>query len=298
MGNFKSGNYMSENLCKNCASTHVYPYADLMPKIFGNRNYRVLLCRDCGVGTTVPQPTVSIDHYVDSNRLEIISDVMRTSIRSDLLRIKKEYQRIFGRAHRSLLDVGCGNGLFLQIAKELGFGTHGIEPSTAMCNRVKEKGVTVTQCGIADYENYHQYDLVVLSSVIEHLPNPRGELQFLADKIGPNTVLCFQQAVFDGLIPKLLRAMWYGWSPQEHYWHFSSASFEKFIEQHQLRVVNKSRANLYYQFVPMRSIRHWKSFLFSNLQKMLSLLAALLRLGDSVTFYVVRDFVAGSPDVK
>lgn len=157
-----------------------------------------------------------------------------------------------------------------------------------MCKRAIEKGVSVIQCGINDYENYHLHDLVVLNSVIEHLPDPHKELQLLADRIGPNTVVCFQQAVFDGLIPRLLRTMWYGWAPEEHYWHFSSASFEKFIEQHQLKVVKKSRVNLYYQTVSLRSIRNWKSFLFSNSQYFLSRLASLLRLGDSVTFYVVR----------
>lgn len=286
---------MNDFLCKNCLSPRVAPYATLLPRIFGNK-YSILLCKECGVGATVPEPTASIEHYIDSDRPEIISEAVKSSMREEVLRMTTEYQKIFGRSARSLLDLGCGNGLFLQVASELGLQTHGIEPSTAMCKRAAEKGVSVTQCGIDGYEDYHQYDLVVLNSVIEHLPNPQKELQFLASRIGANTVLCCQQAVFDGLIPRLLRSIWYGWAPEEHYWHFTSSSFERFVEQHQLKVVQKSRVNLYYQWIPISMIRHWKSFLLSNSQKLLSVIASLLGRGDSVTFYVMSG--AHSPNQK
>jgi hypothetical protein len=103
---------MNEFLCKNCSSPYVYPYSYLLPKIFGNKKYQVLLCKNCGVGVTVPEPTALIDHYIDSDRPEIISDVVRASIRKDVHRMMAEYQRIFDRSPRSLLDVGCGNGIF------------------------------------------------------------------------------------------------------------------------------------------------------------------------------------------
>jgi SAM-dependent methyltransferase len=280
---------MNNSSCKNCSSHHICLYTDLLPKIFGNKQYRILLCKDCGVGVTAPEPTASIYHYIDSDRPEIISDTVKSSIRSDVLRMKAEYYKIFGKEPQSLLDIGCGNGLFLQVAKELGLKTHGIEPSTLMCKRAVEKGVSVTQCGIAGYENYNKFDLIVLNSVIEHLPNPQKDLKFLANRIGKDTVLCCQQAVYDGFVPRLLKSIWYGWSPEEHYWHFSSLSFERFIMQQQLKVVQKSRVNLYYQWVPLLKIRHWKSFLLSNFQKFLSVLAIMLRQGDSVTFYVMSN---------
>lgn len=200
----------------------------------------------------------------------------------------EEYKRIRGVFPESLLDVGCGNGLCLQAAKELGLLTHGIEPSSAMCKRAREKGVEVTQCELDNYTEYDRFDLVVLNSVIEHLPEPKYVFQILSERIGGSAVLCFQQAVFDGLLPKLLKSTWYGWAPAEHYWHFSAKSFEAFISQHGLKVIRKSRSNLYYQAISLGDLRYWKSFLFSNGQKGLSLVATLLNRGDSVNFYAIK----------
>jgi SAM-dependent methyltransferase len=275
-------------LCKSCLSNQVYSYIDLSPRIFGGKEYRVLVCQECGVGVTVPEPTASIHHYVDSDRPEIIRVDVKRSIAHEINRMKAEYQKIFGVSPRRILDVGCGNGLFLLVAKELGFETHGVEPSYEMCKRVIAKGVTVTQCAIDEYENYYQHDLIVLNSVIEHLSDPRKEIEFIAERLGPKTVVCFQQAVYDGLIPRLLKSTWYGWSPEEHYWHFSISSFEGFINKYPLKILRRTRTNLYYQVAPLKSIRHWKSFLFSNFQKMLSLVASIVHQGDSVTFYAVR----------
>jgi len=279
---------MDKSQCKNCGSSNSHHYAQLMPKIFGNIAYNITLCESCGVGSTTPEPDVTIDHYIDSDRPEIINASVKKMMKKEIVGMMSEYRKMNGEYPKSLLDVGCGNGLFLLVAKELGLITLGIEPSTTMCRRAEEKGVQVIQCGLEEYTKYDHFDLVVLNSVIEHLPAPKKILELLADRIGDKTVLCFQQAVFDGLIPKALKSTWYGWAPAEHYWHFSEKSFRNFIEGYKLRVVKAARSNLYYQTVSVKNIKHWKSFAFGNFQKLLSLVAVLVRRGDSITFYVIK----------
>lgn len=274
--------------CKNCSSPSLYLYANLTPKIFGGNSYQIALCRTCGVGATIPVPCSSIAHYIESDRPEIISKLIKRLMKDEILRMMKEYRRLFGRMPRSILDVGCGNGLFLMVAQELGLQAHGIEPSTAMSEAARAKGTMVMQSSIQDFTGYEQYDLVTLNSVTEHLSSPKEAIQLLAERVRDKTLICFQQAVFDGLIPRILKTVWYGWSPEEHYWHFSESSFQKLIQKNGLIVAKASRTNLYYQWVPLEKIWHWKSFLFSNTQKLLSLVAYLLQQGDSITFYATK----------
>uniref|UniRef100_UPI004048BCC0 class I SAM-dependent methyltransferase n=1 Tax=Polynucleobacter sp. TaxID=2029855 RepID=UPI004048BCC0 len=279
---------MEKALCKNCGQSNVYLYVKLMPKIFGNKAYSITLCESCGVGGTAPEPDATLDHYIDSDRPEIINVSVKKMMKREIAGMMNEYQKINGEYPKSLLDVGCGNGLFLLVASEMGLTTLGIEPSTSMCSNAAKKGVQVISCGLEEYTRYDQFDLVVLNSVIEHLPEPRKVMKLLADRIGDKTMLCLQQAVFDGLIPRALKSTWYGWAPAEHYWHFSEKSFKNFTETFQLRVVKARRSNLYYQTVSIKNIRHWKSFVFGNFQKLLSLVGSLIQRGDSITFYVIK----------
>jgi SAM-dependent methyltransferase len=276
-------------ICKNCSSSNVDSYAKLLPKIFANKYYEINLCKNCGVGETNPEPAAMIEHYIDSDRPEIINISIKKMMKKEIINMMKHYRKLHGEYPKSLLDVGCGNGLFLLIASELGLLTLGLEPSSAMCLTANKKGIKVIQCGLEEYNKYDQFDLVVMNSVIEHLPEPKKVVEFLGDRIGDKTMLCLQQAVFDGLIPKLMKSTWYGWAPSEHYWHFSEKSFKNFIESHKLRVVESVRSNLYYQIVPLNKIKYWKSFVFGNFQKFLSLIALLINRGDSVTFYVVKN---------
>ncbi len=100
----------------------------------------------------MPEPTALINHYVDSDRPEIISPDVKCLAAQEIDTIKAGYQKMFGAFPRRILDVGCGKGLFLLVARDLGFETHGVEPSSTMCERVISKGLTVTQCAIDEYE--------------------------------------------------------------------------------------------------------------------------------------------------
>ena len=64
---------MEKALCKNCGQSNVHLYVKLMPKIFNNKAYSVTLCERCGVGGTSPEPDATLDHYIDSDRPEIIN---------------------------------------------------------------------------------------------------------------------------------------------------------------------------------------------------------------------------------
>ena len=231
---------MEKILCLNCGSSNVHPYVNLMPKIFGNKAYSTMLCESCGVGETFPKPDATLGHYIGSERPEIINLNVKNMMRKEIVSMMNEFRKINGEYPKSLLDVGCGNELFLLVASELGLTTLGIEPSTSMCSNAEKKGVQVISCGLEEYTRYDQFDLVVLNSVIEHLPEPRKVMKLFADRIGDKTMLCLQQAVFDGLIPRALKSTWYGWAPAAHYWHFSEKSFKNFTEIFKLRVVKSA----------------------------------------------------------
>lgn len=77
-----------------------------------------------------------------------------------------------------LLDIGCGNGRLLHLAKQAGWQVKGIELSTETADRVGQVlGVPVVAANFLEMspapEDAGSYDLVCLRHVLEHLPDSR-----------------------------------------------------------------------------------------------------------------------------
>ncbi len=79
---------------------------------------------------------------------------------------------------RRLLDVGCGNGAFLSLARQLGWDGYGIDSDTT-ATAVASKHGQMLGSRIQDIEDSYSgfFDAVTLSHVIEHVHEPLGVLR-------------------------------------------------------------------------------------------------------------------------
>lgn len=85
------------------------------------------------------------------------------------------------RKLRTVLDVGCGDGAFLDLAREAGMGTAGIELNRKAAEACQSKGHHVSMIPLAELAKDSRgprYDLVTLFQVLEHVPDP---VSFLRD---------------------------------------------------------------------------------------------------------------------
>jgi 2-polyprenyl-3-methyl-5-hydroxy-6-metoxy-1,4-benzoquinol methylase len=78
----------------------------------------------------------------------------------------------------SLLDVGCGNGYFMERMRSLGWSVTGVDPDPSAVSYTASRGLAVFQGGVADVPDEARFDVIVLSHVIEHVPDP---IQLLRD---------------------------------------------------------------------------------------------------------------------
>jgi len=86
--------------------------------------------------------------------------------------LKKHNYLSFGK---TLLDVGCGSGFYMNYAKTLGFACHGIEFSTDFAKLLRSK----TGQDIYSFEEFKtlfpegkQFDIIHLGHVLEHSTEP------------------------------------------------------------------------------------------------------------------------------
>lgn len=73
-----------------------------------------------------------------------------------------------------IMDIGCGNGCLLWLARQAGGEVRGMELSEAAARAIRDdQGIDVLVADFLDYDNPdgERYDVVVLRHVLEHLPD-------------------------------------------------------------------------------------------------------------------------------
>ena len=76
-------------------------------------------------------------------------------------------------ARGKVLEIGCGDGVFLQILKNAGIDGVGLEFNELALNKCLSKGLDVRKDSIENFacKNLEQFDAVVLFQVLEHVSN-------------------------------------------------------------------------------------------------------------------------------
>lgn len=129
-------------------------------------------------------------------------------------------------ARGSLLDIGCGTGTFLHLARRAGFASHGLEISHQAAQMAREYyQLDVRQGGIgSDVWKSCSFDAITLFHVLEHLVDPAEALRFAASLLRPNGVLIVQVPNVDSYQCRVFGSRWYGLDVPRHIINFNPES--------------------------------------------------------------------------
>jgi len=121
-----------------------------------------------------------------------------------------------GRGRR-LLDFGCGNGLFLDIAHERGFECHGVDlaEDAVEAARRKPSGADVHLGSPMDIPAIAAggFDVITMWSVLAHLPRPLDDVTMLRGLLAPDGVLLLLTVNAGSLKLRRELAAWGGFTP-------------------------------------------------------------------------------------
>lgn len=275
---------MQDRFCSFCKTGMINPYVKLSPLVFKGR-YLIEVCPDCGIAFTTPKPPVDIAHYIEAARdlHKNEEEYFRRSAREVITTATRLYNSQYGVAPSSLLDIGSGFGLLVREAKQAGLDAKGIEPSIVMAEYAVKMGLEIFRGSLFEFDDYLNFDILHLESVLEHIEDVTGLLAFLKRGAKPESLIIFGQALYDGLVPRVLRRFWYGWSPDEHFWHFSEEAFTRLLRSNGFQIIEVKRTNLIHSFYWGPKI---KSLLFHNIKALLNVFARLFDRGDHVYFFV------------
>lgn len=182
--------------------------ADLTPEVFSARrspdrlHYRIVRCRSCGLlrsdpvfGAAAIEPLYQQSRFTyggeTANLQSTYGAYLRGLERHALERHGLEGRRLEGlglEGHRlkgrhagkgTLLEIGCGNGFFLEEALRQGYGVvAGVEPSREAVAGAAELIRPFLTAGFFEPGLYHpeQFDVICLFQVLDHLREPSAVL--------------------------------------------------------------------------------------------------------------------------
>lgn len=228
------------NLCGEESSTEIYP--SRLPDLAGRDIQEIYSCTSsaygecgpivrcvaCGLMFQNPQPDpesilTAYENVVDARYAEEREGRIHTFRRA---LIELEAHAGPGR----LLDVGSHLGVFVEVAREAGWDAEGVEPSRWAAEVAHSRGLPVICGTLAQLPaDGASYDAVTLWDVIEHLPDPSGELRRLHALLRPRGVLAISTMDVEAPIARLLGRHW-PWYMQMHLFYFSRRTLGRLVE--------------------------------------------------------------------
>ena len=134
-----------------------------------------------------------------------------------------------------ILDIGAGVGDFLQVAKNDGWQTIGIEPSDKAKTIAKSKGVFFVE-DLSQLEN-NSFDIITMWHVLEHVPDLENQIKELKRLLKPNGTVIIAVPNFKSHDALHYGKYWAAYDVPIHLWHFSKTAIKKLFAKEDLHLV-------------------------------------------------------------
>ena len=230
--------------CPVCSSSSIaYDYSAPTTRAVDRRMWTVWRCNGCTHGFMNPQPSEEelAPYYnpkyeaydPDHGALEDDSNAIERAKRQGSLR------HIALPTGKRLLDVGCGGGYFLRLARALGAVVEGVEPSSHGAAQARSAGIEVFNGTLEQYlatSTGKRFDVVTANHVIEHVPNPVETLTSMKKILAPEGYIWIAVPNAGYPIAQKLRGHWHSTDLPYHLMQFSPRSITLAAEAAGLRV--------------------------------------------------------------
>jgi len=188
---------VNELKCKLCGSKNVnFLFSEERSGVAYNSYH----CEDCDLYQTLGDISDVSPDYVDLEEGDLVGEhvfIQRKSKIGAFTQWLEEAKRLdpglAAGERRSVLDIGCGVGGFLDFARERGFDVYGFDASEAQARVAQKKHPNVRHAismddYMAEFAEKPRIDFVTMWDVFEHIRDPKTLLRQVRQYLTPNTV--------------------------------------------------------------------------------------------------------------
>jgi 2-polyprenyl-3-methyl-5-hydroxy-6-metoxy-1,4-benzoquinol methylase len=195
---------------------------------------------------TFPQPKAEkLSDYYESEDYISHTDTKRNlleyvyhSVRKIALKKKLKLINSFNSETKSLLDIGCGTGDFLETALNANWTITGIEPNAQARTIANSKtNNAVFQTEYLHQLNPNSFDVITLWHVLEHLPDLEHQIKLVKSLLKPNGTLVIAVPNYKSYDALHYKNFWAAYDVPRHLWHFSKTAISELVKKENMKLV-------------------------------------------------------------
>ncbi len=225
--------------CLVCGSNQFEPFLHCKDYTVSQENFKIDSCKSCGFKFTNPRPQDNVignyykaESYVShTNSKKGIVNKLYHLVRNYTL--KKKVQLVSGYvSHGTILDYGCGTGMFLGACKNAGWETFGMEPDDDARKIASEQNLNLfsDKTKIEMHVPEKQFDAITLWHVLEHVTDMKETLAFFKYKLKANGVLVIAVPNYVSYDALYYKEHWAAYDVPRHLYHFELKSMKSLLD--------------------------------------------------------------------
>jgi 2-polyprenyl-3-methyl-5-hydroxy-6-metoxy-1,4-benzoquinol methylase len=213
-----------------------------------HQGFHLCRCPECRLEFVNPRPVfdelrskVYNEEYFPPSSMAREPDLSRRYQFSRQLRTLQKFSKKKGR----LLDVGCGDGSFLEFAQQAGWTVTGMDIRLSREARELSCRLMEGRLGQIDLEP-RSFDVIRFNHVLEHTQNPMAELERSRQLVAENGLIFISVPNLAGISAwlksfqsrfHLKSHRWRHYAAIHHLWYFTPASLKALVEKAGLRTL-------------------------------------------------------------
>lgn len=228
------------------AENNITTYLILKDEFLTKEEFSIENCNECGLLFTWPRPEPNkIGRYYESEKYYSHSEnkkglIPRVYEAVKNINIKNKYKIATNKLEKgNILDIGCGAGDFLCLAKQRGWKINGVEPSE------KARGIAERRLGTEIYKPEElatlpnkAFQCITMWHVLEHVDDLRNEIQQLKRLLARNGRLVIALPNYQSYDGQFYKEKWAAYDAPRHLNHFSINTIEKIMLSENLKLVD------------------------------------------------------------
>jgi SAM-dependent methyltransferase len=227
---------------------------------------------------------VKLDGYVD---YDLDKDVSKKTY-INFIKILEKYSA--EEKEKSMFEVGCATGFFMDLARQRGWETEGIDISEFAAQKAREKGLKV-MAGLLDvYNSNKKFGVVAMQDLIEHVKDPVDVILRAKNLLMENGLLFITTPDAGSLWARIWNKKWHAFVPPQHLFYFSMNNLKSILQKNGFKIIHISHHGKWFA-VPyiIRLLYSWTGLnIFSKLaawssNSALKSISLPINVGDNVS---------------